>query len=339
MTITPIVLLSLCSFIAAFGLTYQLFRLAPKLQLLQHANARSSHSKPTATGGGVSFAFIGLMIGFAFCFMQPKMLPYMLFAALLTIVGLLDDLFEVRALWRFAIQFLSTIVLFWSVGTIDFAVSLLGPGLFFFALLGCLLAAIWWLNLVNFMDGIDGLVATQSAAIMFCAVLLGPIVFGTPMGIFELWGVIVASAVLGFLMLNFPPARIFMGDAGSYFIAAAMLAMFLFSSSQTPHVIVAWLLLAAPLVCDATGTLVVRFLQREKWYAPHRQHLYQKLSRRWSSHRLATLAYLAATLFIMLPLAVLSILLPEVAVILLLVTYSVGMAFVIILGAGRPEHA
>lgn len=337
MTFAPIFLLAIGSCAAAFCLSYLLYRLAPQLQLLQHANARSSHIKPTATGGGVSFAILGLISGFVLSIYQPAILPFVLFCSLLALVGFLDDLMQVPAVWRFAVQLLTSILLFWAAGILELATVQFSPVLLFLIAPLAVVAAVWWLNLVNFMDGIDGLVATQTATIVLCAIFLSFFVAGIPLGEIEIWAVIIVGAVLGFLLLNFPPAKIFMGDAGSYFIAAALLSMFLYSSVRSPQISAAWIVLAMPLVCDATATLIVRILQRQKWLAPHRQHVYQKLSRRWASHRTATLSYLAATLFILFPMAALSIIQPSFVWLILLLSYGFGMTICIALGAGRPD--
>ncbi|GLQ17627.1 hypothetical protein [Maritalea porphyrae] len=330
-------ILCLASFFFAALATFGLIHAAPHFSLLQYANARSSHTEPTPTGGGVSFAVAGLLAGFFISLMSASLVPYVLFTLILSLLGFLDDLFDLPAALRFVVQVVLTLLLFWHVGVFGGTGQIVNGYFTIPLLVGMFVASIWWLNLVNFMDGIDGLVATQACAIIIAGYFVTNLIFDQPMSHVEVWVIVTSFAVFGFLVFNLPPARIFMGDAGSYFIAALLLLQFLHTLMTRGELISMWLLLAAPLACDATTTLLVRLFGGEKWYAPHRQHLYQKLSRRWASHRAATLVYLACTLFVFLPLGVLSAFLPLFAPLFLFVGYAAGFVLCIVLGAGRQD--
>lgn len=113
-----------------------------------------------------------------------------------------------------------------------------------------------------------------------------------------------AASVGGFLMLNFPPARIFMGDAGSGFLGFVMAVLALWSSTQVPQLFWCWAILSGCFLVDATTTLVRRVVRGERFHVAHRNHAYQYAARRHGSHRRVTLAVLCINTFWLLPLAV-----------------------------------
>lgn len=151
------------------------------------------------------------------------------------------------------------------------------------------MASVVLINVWNFMDGINGLAASQAAlaALAFAAVVPAP---------WSLAGLAVAASCLGFLPFNFPRARIFLGDGGSGalgYMLAALLALSV-ASGQVGWWI-GWLPLSAFLV-DAGFTLLSRMLARQRWWEPHAQHVYQRLARRFASHVPVTALYFAFSL-------------------------------------------
>ena len=272
---------------------------------------------------------------------------------------------------------------------------LLLTGLVFTALL---LAGVWWINLYNFMDGIDGIAASQALFMLLGAVLLRSLSFVSALGTvpdtaplhcspngpagqlfatdgllaclhlenlmtdpFSTASLIVAAAVAGFLMWNWAPARIFMGDAGSLFlgniilILAVIEAMIWLGETQqqltrpvnpdgVAHVIhgvppASWFILGALFITDATVTLMRRILSGQRPGDPHRSHLYQRLARRFGSHARVTLVYCLINVFWLLPLAALARLLPGAGMSMVLLAYVPLVLLAWLLGAGRPEPA
>jgi Fuc2NAc and GlcNAc transferase len=126
----------------------------------------------------------------------------------------------------------------------------------------------------------------------------------------------VAGSSAGFLVWNFPPARIFMGDVGSGFIGFALVAAALLTSAHGPTTIWTWLVLNGLFVADATTTLLVRLIRGQRIHEAHAGHIYQRLGRRWGSHRPVTILYCAANLLWSLPWAVATVKLPAAGAIL-----------------------
>jgi Fuc2NAc and GlcNAc transferase len=136
-----------------------------------------------------------------------------------------------------------------------------------------------FINLYNFMDGLDGLAASEA---VFIAVLAAGLscVSGELVDLFGL----LAMCALGFLYWNRPPARIFMGDTGSYFLGFTIASLALLSVRSGVMPLACWLLLPGVFLVDATLTLIRRMLSGKRWLEAHRSHAYQHAARRLGSH-------------------------------------------------------
>ncbi|MNZ48465.1 putative undecaprenyl-phosphate N-acetylglucosaminyl 1-phosphate transferase [compost metagenome] len=161
---------------------------------------------------------------------------------------------------------------------------------------------VWMLNLYNFMDGIDGLASVEAICACVGACLVYWIAGHSSLAIAPL---VLAMAVLGFLVWNFPPAKIFMGDAGSGFLGIILAVMSLYAAWTNPLFLWAWLILLGVFIVDATFTLIRRLLRGDKVYEAHRSHGYQYASRKYGSHRAVTLAIAAINLLWLVPMAIL----------------------------------
>jgi Fuc2NAc and GlcNAc transferase len=166
-----------------------------------------------------------------------------------------------------------------------------------------LLTIVWLTNLYNFMDGIDGIAATQAMFVAATAALLLGL-HGD--GGSALLCLLIAMACSGFLYWNWPPARLFMGDVGSGFLGYcfAVLAIASENSGQLPLTV--WLVLLSLFIGDASYTLLSRLLRGKRVYEAHREHAYQYLVRRSGSHRKVTIGWGLLNLLIILPLALLA---------------------------------
>jgi len=205
------------------------------------------------------------------------------FAATMWILGFADDLYDLSALLRIVLQ--STVCIF----AIGFSFSLLPPTSWLGSGLSILSLAVagsiwcvWFLNLYNFMDGIDGLAGGEAAiASLFFFVLFAA--EGKPE-----WAVanlLISASVLGFLAHNWPPARVFMGDAGSSFLGAFYGMQSLVAPAVTGIPFIVFVLPFANFVADTTFTLLRRIWLGEKWYLAHRSHIYQRMTDLGMSHR------------------------------------------------------
>ncbi len=269
--------------------------LARRWQIVDRPNERSSHQAPTPHGGGVPLL---LAFGAGLLLVGGWDAPYLLLAgaaAMLMVVGVVDDLRGLSVRLRFAAYGLCSLVV---------AELMLQPGA---ALLPWLLTGFWvlvllWsLNLYNFMDGIDGIAALQCILACGTAVLL--VWYRGGDGQYALFCLLLAAAQLGFLLWNWPPARLFMGDGGSVPTGFLLAGLALLGAVQGQLNPLCWLILLAPFVADATGTLLWRMATGQPFTQPHRLHAYQRLSRHWGSHQSVDMLLLALNGLWLAPLA------------------------------------
>ncbi|MDO4682906.1 MAG: hypothetical protein Q4B17_08975 [Lautropia sp.] len=218
-----------------------------------------------------------------------------------------------------------------------------------------LLACVWWINLFNFMDGIDGIAASQAIFMLLAATWLrGEGLTGDPPATISL---IIVAATTGFLLLNWAPARIFMGDAGSLFLGYSILGVAAFditidairhhqicqegwhsaATDRRGMSLWVWLILGATFITDATVTLIRRVLSGQNVGDAHRSHAYQRLSRHYGSHARATLVYCLLNIAWLLPLAWLAHHWPESAASAAGIAYTPLILLAWILGAGRKD--
>lgn len=294
----------------ALFMTGALRRYALARSLIDIPNARSSHSVPTPRGGGVAIVVSFLLALPLMAAMDlvawPLVWALLGSGAGIAALGFLDDHGHIAARWRLLGHFAAAIwALFWLGGLPP--VNVLG---FTFELgwLGHVLAAVylvWLLNLYNFMDGIDGIASVEA----ICVCLGGALLFmvlgfagsAQSTGVFAV--LLLAAAVAGFLFWNFPPARIFMGDAGSGFLGITLGILSLQAAWVAPQLLWSWLILLGVFIVDATFTLLRRLLRGDKVYEAHRSHAYQYASRRFGRHLPVTLAVAGLNLIWLLPIA------------------------------------
>ncbi|HEY9228060.1 MAG TPA: hypothetical protein VIP11_15495, partial [Gemmatimonadaceae bacterium] len=150
------------------------------------------------------------------------------------------------------------------------------------------------------MDGIDGLAGVEAVSVGGVGLLLLGVAGASPNTGLPLVAVALAASSAGFLIWNWPPARIFLGDVGSGFLGYAFAILALAASGTTSIPLTAWVVLGGVFAVDATLTLLRRMLRGERWFAPHRLHAYQRASRYFKSHKRVT----AAALWMNLALAV-----------------------------------
>lgn len=275
--------------IASTALTGLLRRYAIAKAVLDIPNERSLHREPTPRGGGMSL--VVLLIGFVvWCGVRGWVQPTVVIAlaggaAVVAAVGWIDDLRSLSSGVRAAAQ---TVAAIWFMAWIGGMPALhLGSGRLelgaFGAVLG-VLGIVWSINLYNFMDGIDGIAGGQAvvSAAFGSAVLAG---IAPGLGLVYL---ALVGACLGFLVWNWAPARIFMGDAGSGFLGFLFAALAILSEREGGPPVISWVLFGGVFIFDATVTLVRRMLRRERWYAAHRRHAYQRAVQSGLSHAQVT---------------------------------------------------
>lgn len=290
----------------SFALTAGLRRYALARSMLDVPNDRSSHTVPTPRGGGVSIVvtFLSGLVAMwsAGLIDSGFFLGAVGAGGLVAVIGFMDDHGHIAARWRLLGHFAAAAwVLWWTGGLAPVEVFGIAfdPG--WVGNVFALFYLVWMLNLYNFMDGIDGLASVEAISVCGSACLLHWInghegFVWTPL--------LLAMSVLGFLVWNFPPAKIFMGDAGSGFLGIILGALGLQAASVSPDMLWAWLILLGVFVVDATFTLLRRLLRGEKVYEAHRSHAYQYASRVYGRHLPVTVAVALINVLWLLPVAI-----------------------------------
>jgi Fuc2NAc and GlcNAc transferase len=326
-------------FISSLVLTGAVRWYALRLQILDIPNERSSHIVPTPRGGGASVVVVFLLI--VLLFVQRGSASAGLGFALIggglavALVGFLDDHFRVPVWLRLLIHFaaagwaLSQLYgmgplhlgwIRWDWGWVGQLVALIG--------------LVWMINLYNFMDGIDGIAGIEAV----CASGLGGLLLvWSGLGGLAAAAFALAGASAGFLMWNWPPARIFMGDVGSGFLGFVMGVLAISSAKAQPQLIWPWLILLSVFIVDATVTLMKRVITGARWYEAHCSHAYQHAARRWGSHSKVTLAIAAINVVWLFPLAWGACVYPRAAPIFAVIAIGPLVYLAILFGAGRGE--
>lgn len=295
--VVPALGLPILSLVVAVVTVRAMIAYAWRHGMLDQPGRRRSHAVATPRGGGVGIVVACLvtmpwaLAGSGQVHATAIALAVLAGLVLVAAVGWLDDRHSLPALPRLMVQLLACAL---------FALALLAQGLAGWWVSPLVLAGAWSINLHNFMDGIDGLLAQQA---MFVAAGLGVLTWVTGHSGLTVAAACLGAACLGFWLFNHAPARIFMGDAGS---GAVGLLVFVFSALcavAEPRALPAVLVLSAAFVVDATLTLVSRMWRGRRWYTPHREHLYQWLARRSHSHAGVCAQYLAWNLLVLAPLA------------------------------------
>ncbi len=283
------------AFLVSMLLSGVIRRVALARGVLDVPNARSSHASPTPRGGGLAIV-LTVLLAIAVMYLRG-VVPRAEAAALLVggpivaLIGFIDDLRSVSAPARLAVQFTAFSWCVWSLGSlppINIGITVVNLGI-----AGSIVAVIflvWFLNLFNFMDGIDGIASVEVISVMIFATILVFWQDGEPSTVFLL--LVVAASVAGFLIWNWPPARIFMGDAGSGFLGYCVGTIAWATIVTTRFTIWVWLILLGTFIVDATVTLLRRWLKGARLSEAHRSHAYQRLSRRYGSHLKVTLGVL-----------------------------------------------
>jgi len=286
-------------------LTAALRRYALHRSIIDIPNARSSHSVPTPRGGGVAivvaFLLALMVLGLNGNESWPVLTAYLGAGTLIAVIGFMDDHGHIAARWRLLGHFLAAAwALYWLGGLAPLNVVGISINL---GWMGGVLAAfylVWMLNLYNFMDGIDGIASVE--AISSCLVLCLIYALGNQGHL--IWApLLLAMAVAGFLVWNFPPAKIFMGDAGSGFLGIMLGCLSIQAGWAGSEYFFAWLIMLGVFIVDATFTLVRRLVRGDKVYEAHRSHAYQFASRAVGSHKRVTLAVIAINVVWLLPIA------------------------------------
>ncbi len=255
-------------------------------------NERSSHSVPTPRGGGIVIVFLVLSVYAAYVPLSGGELNFRFIggALLVAAVSFVDDFRHVPAPIRLFVQAIAA-GLVWQGGGFEIGAGSLGQAAGMVVTVGWI---VWMTNAYNFMDGIDGIAGVQAVTAGICWAILG--YFGESAALTVL-GLAISSASLGFLVHNWSPAKIFMGDVGAAVLGFVFAAMPFVDASALPKapsenalkwaaVLAVWL-----FVFDSVLTLVRRIISLEPVWQAHRRHIYQRLVQTGMTHAAVTTLY------------------------------------------------
>jgi len=298
---------SLVLFVASAFITRQLVRNSHRFSKMDIPNERSSHITPTPRGGGIAFVATSL-IGFLLLLLNnalngTELLALCCAGSIVAIAGHLDDRQKISgATVRLFLHAISAIILVVGVGIpSELAIfeRTINTGI-----VGSILSVVylvWLLNLFNFMDGTDGIAASEAIFALLAGAFLNFHVLADANH--SAAAVILAASTFGFILYNWSPAKIFMGDVGSGYLGIVVGGLSLIAANQDPELLWVWIILLAVFVSDATTTLIRRLLRKQKPHVAHRSHAYQHLAIRINSHAKVALLVLAVNIVWLLPIA------------------------------------
>jgi len=302
-------------FVASAVITFIYKKMAVNYNILAIKNHRTLHSLPTPRGGGIVFSMLSIL-AFGLVWWNRQLTEGLLLALVVggfiaTLFGFIDDVKNISAKIKLIIQLMLAC---WLVYCLYYG------GLLVFGLMPpyiiipiALFFIVWMMNAYNFMDGIDGM-AASGAIFVSLALALALFLTEGPIEIIAIF-ILIASTVAGFILFNWPPATIFMGDAGSLFLGYMFGSLLLFTVLNDNISIWTWLTVFGYFFADTTLTQIMRVILVKQWYLAHRSHAYQNLARITGSHSKVTISVVIYNLLWVLPLTLWSTFQPEMGIV------------------------
>ncbi len=262
----------------SFTGTYIIQKIAVQRNVLDIPNERSSHSIPTPRGGGLAIViswYAGIIVLYLLDVLDKNLFLALLTGILLAIISLLDDIVSLKPLVRFFIQVITAVVAFYFLGGIS-SVNFTGIEIStnFILYPVSIIGIVWFINLYNFLDGIDAY-----ASIEACFIGLSLFIFTN-----NIVNLILVASVLGFIYWNRPKAKIFMGDVGSTQLGFILAILGIYFHNTTNFNIVYWIMLTSLFWFDATFTLLRRWRNNENLSEAHKKHTYQRIVQAGFTH-------------------------------------------------------
>lgn len=262
----------------SFALTYFIRRFALKNKIVSIPNERSLHVVPTPHGGGLAIViswYVGISILFLSGIIEKNLYFAFLSGVILTIVSLIDDLIGLKITTRLFFQFVTAITAFVFLGGLR---QLIIPGIemnyLYVVYPLAIVGMVWFINLFNFMDGVDGFASLEAITICLVIYFLSGSVIN----------LLLIACISGFLFWNWPKAKIFMGDVGSTQLGFILVVLGIYFHNTYQFSILNWIMLSSPFWFDATLTLIRRWRNGEKLGEAHRKHAYQRIVQAGFSH-------------------------------------------------------
>ncbi len=336
-----IILILLISFLSTYLITSLIHQYALNKNLLDIPNERSSHEIPTPRGGGLSVVIVflitllGLQQFNIILLADNALIGIVVSSVLVASIGFWDDHQSIPARWRFAVHIIASLVILVCIPQLpplNFFGITLNLSIFGYIFYTFVLA--WLLNLYNFMDGIDGFASSEAISVSLSAALLLLIQGDTQ---WNLVLILLSICVAGFLIWNWPHAKIFMGDACSGFLGFILGVLALMTTLEGMINLWSWFILLALFITDSSVTLGSRILKGEKWYQAHCTHAYQyyalkliekfeqqgleKSVARTSAHQQINFSLILINIFWLLPWAMMANFYPSWSFMLMILAY------------------
>ncbi len=307
--------------ILSFTLTYLVRKIALENNFMDIPNERSSHSVPVPRGGGVAIIiswYIGISILNYLNLIDDHLYYSLLSGVLLAFISLLDDILGVRPVFRIIVQSITSAIALYFLIRGNSSVQYHGAVLIILFTITAV-GIVWFINLFNFLDGIDGYCSME--ALLIAAGML--LITGDPINF------ILIVCISGFLFWNWPKAKIFMGDVGSTQLGFILIILGLNFHINGNLNFINWIMLSSLFWFDAIQTLFRRWENKENLSVAHKKHAYQRIVQAGFSHRKTVLSAILINCII-LTLVIVStrftfLIIPAFAVNLLLL-FSIGYA-------------
>ncbi|OHE09010.1 MAG: glycosyl transferase [Sulfurimonas sp. RIFOXYD12_FULL_33_39] len=281
-------------FALSFLLTYLIKNYALKKSFVADVNERSSHTLATPHGGGIAIAiswFVGLCYLYFYDEIEANLFYALMLGVVIAVLGFLDDLYELSARFRILVQSTVAVTALFILGGLEslnlgfiLIENQIVTNLFAYLLI------VWFINLYNFLDGIDGYAASEA---VFLA-LAGFILFGSSHFL------VLGAAVFGFLLWNWQRAKIFMGDVGSTLLGYTVAIFSIYYANELNTNLWIWITLFGVFWFDATFTLLKRVKNGENLAQAHKQHVYQRLTQDGWSHERVVIASMVINMLLFL---------------------------------------
>jgi len=279
-------------FLLSFVLTYLIRVWALKYKIIDIPNRRSSHTSPTPRGGGLAIItcwYIGITILFFNELINDRLYYAFISGSLLAIISLLDDLVSIKPLVRLLAQFITAALAVFFLGGFDvIEIYKWNIASDIILILFALLAIIWFINLYNFLDGIDGYASVEAICI---AIVLFMFTGNNA-------ALLLIASIAGFLFWNRPKAKIFMGDVGSTQLGYIIIVFGIHLHNDGQFNFINWILLSSPFWFDATLTLFRRWRNGETLSQAHKRHVYQRLVQAGYNHLQVNMILIGLNIYI-----------------------------------------
>lgn len=316
----------LFSFVSSFGLSYLFIKQSKHFGLVDIPNHRSSHSLPTPKGGGLALYLsynLCVILAYELGFLAVDIVEPLLFGSpVVAVLGWLDDQKNLPAKLRLLIHLIVSALIFFILTDgmrISFHVSYLPVNIVYILIPFVVLYISWFINLYNFMDGVDGMAGATGLVV---SLFLATTFYFNNLFTYAFLYSLLSTGIAGFLILNWSPAKIFLGDTGAYFLG------FMFSTLSLVALIYEKIPLHVTIICfaffitDTTYTLIMRAIKKQNVFEAHRQFAFHKFLRKGNSHQKVSLFYALVSAFWLCPLAYLVFKFPEYSNLCLVVAFA-----------------